>query len=114
MITKQKKIARVRARMLKFKKYPRLSVFRSNKHIYGQVIDDVKSVTLVSFSSDKIKKEDLKGKTKVQISEIVGLELAKLALKKKIKKVVFDRGPFLYHGRIRAVADGARKGGLIF
>ena len=91
---------------------PRLSVFRSNSHIYGQVIDDGKAVTLVSFSDLVLKKA---GKmNKVATAELVGEELAKAAIAKKIKKVVFDRNGFMYHGRIKAVADGARKGGLEF
>lgn len=100
--------------MLKSKKYPRLSVFRSNRYVYAQIIDDNKGVTLAAFSGKKIGKEDLKGKTKVQIAQMVGKELAKIAIKKGIKKVVFDRGEFLYHGRVKALADGAREGGLIF
>jgi large subunit ribosomal protein L18 len=114
MITRQRKIKRVRARILKSKKYPRLSVFRSNRYVYAQIIDDKKGVTLAAFSSRKIGKADLKGKTKVQIAQMVGKELAKVALKKNVKKVVFDRGEFLYHGRVKALAEGAREGGLVF
>lgn len=89
---------------------PRLSVFRSNTFIYAQVIDDEKGITLVDFSSKKV--EDAKGKTKTQESFEVGKEVAKRALEKKIKDVVFDRGGFRYHGRVKALADGAREGGL--
>jgi large subunit ribosomal protein L18 len=102
---------RVRSRVLGTDERPRLSVFRSNAHIYGQVINDTKKVTLVSFSDLLLKK----GKeTKVQLAEKVGEEVAKLAIAKKIKLVTFDRNGFRYHGRIKAVADGARKGGLEF
>lgn len=88
---------------------PRLAVFKSNKHIFAQLIDDTKHKTLV-FSSD------LKIKTgpKIDKSYEVGKQLAEKALKLKIKKVVFDRGGFLYHGRIAMVGKGAREGGLKF
>ncbi|MBI3443541.1 50S ribosomal protein L18 [Candidatus Woesebacteria bacterium] len=90
----------------------RLSVFRSSKYIYAQIIDDEKGATLVSFSDKNLKfSEKL---TKVQKAATTGEELAKRALKKKIKKVVFDRGRYKYHGRVRALAEGARKGGLVF
>lgn len=87
----------------------RLSVFKSGQHIYAQVIDDAEGKTL-AFSSDlKIKKS-----TKLEKAYQVGQSLAQMALKKKIKEVVFDRGRFLYHGRVAAVAKGAREGGLKF
>lgn len=89
---------------------PRLSVFRSNKFIYAQIIDDVKAVTLVEFSSKKI--ADTKGKTKIDQAFEVGKEIAKKALESKINTVVFDRGGYRYHGRVKALADGAREGGL--
>jgi len=88
---------------------PRLSVYRSLGHIYAQVIDDQAGKTLMAASSLKLKK----GK-KVEIAEAVGVQIAKLALDKGIKKVVFDRGEFLYHGRIKKLADAARKEGLEF
>lgn len=86
----------------------RLSVFRSSQHIYAQIIDDVKQQTLV-FASD----QKLKGMKKEKAYQ-VGLALAKKAAAKKIKEVVFDRGKFLYHGRVAEVARGAREGGLKF
>lgn len=89
---------------------PRLSVFRSNKDIYAQIIDDEKSGTIVEFSSKKLK--SAKGTTKTQKSFEVGKEISKLALEKGIKSVVFDRGGYRYHGRVKAVAEGAREGGL--
>lgn len=92
---------------------PRLSVFRSNSHIYGQIINDEKGVTLVAFSDLKIKKADKK-MTKVEVAGQVGEEIAKLALTKKIKTVIFDRNGFRFHGRVKALAEGARKGGLQF
>lgn len=87
---------------------PRLSVFRSAKHIYAQIIDDSAGKTLV-FVSDK--KETGKNMEKAYM---VGKILAEKALKEKIKEVVFDRGGFLYHGRVEALAKGAREGGLKF
>jgi large subunit ribosomal protein L18 len=94
---------------------PRLSVFRSNFHIYAQLIDDQKGVTLASASSlDK----DLKGQVKkgwdVEAAELVGKVVAEKAQKIGVKAVLFDRGPYVYHGRIKALAMGARAGGLEF
>lgn len=91
---------------------PRLNVNRSNVHIYGQIIDDEKQVTLVSLSDIGIKKAEKM--TKTQVAELVGEGIAKKAIAKKIKKVVFDRNGFVYHGRVKALAEGARKGGLNF
>ncbi|MBD02529.1 MAG: 50S ribosomal protein L18 [Candidatus Marinimicrobia bacterium] len=95
---------------------PRLVVYRSNKHITAQIIDDHKGETLVSASSyDKlIKKEVSKAKSKIDISSKVGTVIAKKAIENKIKKVVFDRNGYPYHGRIKAVADAAREAGLKF
>lgn len=88
---------------------PRLAVFRSIQHIYAQIIDDTKETTLVSASDLTIKVG-----VKSERAQAVGEDIAKKALQKKIKKVVFDRGGFKYHGRIAALAEGARKGGLEF
>lgn len=93
---------------------PRMSVFRSNKHIFAQIIDDTKDQTLVSYSDLKLKKDSDRKHSKIDNSQKVGLNLANLALKKNIKKIVFDRGGYKYHGRVKALAEGARKGGLIF
>tara|TARA_R110000868_G_scaffold29889_1_gene110945 strand:+ start:7782 stop:8132 length:351 start_codon:yes stop_codon:yes gene_type:complete len=90
---------------------PRLSVFRSNKYIYAQVIDDATGVTVASASS--IEKEVASGSNQNTASE-VGKLVAKRAAEKGIKSVVFDRGPYLYHGRVKALADAAREGGLEF
>ena len=94
---------------------PRLSVYRSNKNIYAQVIDDTTSQTLLSCSTldRSIQLSSRTGKTCVS-SRLMGEKLAELSLKKSITKIVFDRGPYLYHGRIKALADGARAGGLQF
>ncbi|EKE05167.1 MAG: 50S ribosomal protein L18P [uncultured bacterium] len=88
---------------------PRVSVFRSLKYIYAQVIDDINSTTLVSCSSLELK--NLKGDKKA-IANAVGKELAKRAQEKGITTAVFDRGSFLYHGRVKALAEGLREGGL--
>jgi large subunit ribosomal protein L18 len=94
---------------------PRLSVYRSNENIYAQIIDDTNSKTLVSCSTldRSIKLELATGRT-CEASKLIGKKLAELSLKKNITKIVFDRGPYLYHGRIKALADGAREGGLQF
>lgn len=90
-------------------KRPRLAVFRSSQHIYAQIIDDTKWKTLLSESDLKIE-----GASKQQKAYVVGSDIAKKAAKKGIKEVVFDRGGFLYHGRVSSLAEGARKGGLKF
>jgi len=90
---------------------PRLSVFRSNAYIYAQLIDDTVGKTIISISSLSVK--DIKGK-KQDISKEIGKLLAKKAKEKEITKAVFDRGSYRYHGRVKAVADGAREGGLNF
>jgi len=116
MQTKQEKRyrrhRRVRAKVKGTKDCPRLSVFRSSQHIYVQLIDDNKGKTLLSFSDSEIKKN--KGLTKIQLAKQVGSSIAKKALERKIKKVVFDRAGYKYHGRVKAVAEGARKEGLSF
>lgn len=105
---KQRK-ARVRSRITGSAERPRLTVYKSAIHIYGQIIDDEKGKTLAAASDIKVKS----GK-KLDRATSVGQELAKKALAKKIKKVTFDRNGFKYHGRVKALAEGARKGGLEF
>lgn len=113
---------RVRKKVFGTPERPRLCVFRSNKQIYAQIIDDTIGHTLVACSSltpeirEKIKELKEKGeiKNKVDIAFIVGEYLAKKALEKGITKVAFDRGGYKYHGRVKALAEGARKGGLEF
>jgi len=93
----------------------RLSVFRSSKHIYAQVIDDIKGETLVCASSlEKEMRTTLKTGANIEAAKVVGKQVAERAASKGIKDVVFDRGGYLYHGRIKALADAARKGGLNF
>ena len=93
----------------------RLSVFRSNKHIYCQIIDDVKQITLCSSSTlDPEVKKDLKSSGTIEAAEKVGKDIAAKAKKIGFEKVVFDRGGYLYHGRVRSLAEGARSSGLKF
>lgn len=114
-LTKKEKRQRIHLRVRKVVNgtaaRPRLAVFRSNKEIYCQLIDDVANVTLVAASSRD--KGIAKG-TKVETATAVGKLMAEKALKAKIETVTFDRGGFLYHGRIKALAEGAREGGLKF
>ena len=93
----------------------RLSVFRSSKHIYAQVIDDIKGETLASASSlEKTMREGKKTGANIDAAKAVGKLLAERAAAKGVKQVVFDRGGYLYHGRVKALADAAREGGLSF
>jgi large subunit ribosomal protein L18 len=94
---------------------PRLSVFRSSKHIYAQVIDDAKGETLVAASSiEKDVRAGGKSGANIEAAKAVGKRLAERAKEKGVKAVVFDRGGYLYHGRVKALADAAREGGLEF
>lgn len=104
---------RIRAKISGREEMPRLFVFRSSKHIYAQLIDDEKAKTLAAASDLEIKAKKSKG-GKVAIAYEVGKLISKKALKKKIEKVVFDRGGHKYHGRVKALAEGARAGGLKF
>jgi len=106
---RQRSKKRIRAKIVGDTKRPRLAVFKSNTHIYAQLIDDTKSVTVASASTF-----GMKGKTTIEKAKEVGKLIAVKALSSKIEKVVFDRGGFVYTGRIKAVADGAREGGLKF
>ena len=112
-IIRFKRKKRIRSRIEGSIERPRLSVFRSNKHLYAQLVDDVKGHTLVAASTLE---EDLKEKLggTIEGAKTLGNLIAKRALAKKISMVVFDRSGYLYHGRIKAVADAAREGGLKF
>ena len=108
--------ARVR-RTLRARAYgkPRLSVFRSSKQIYAQVIDDDKGVTLASASSlEKDNRGALKTGANIEAAKTIGKLIAERAVAAGVKEVVFDRGAYMYHGRVKALADGAREGGLQF
>ncbi|HYA72052.1 MAG TPA: 50S ribosomal protein L18 [Roseiarcus sp.] len=94
---------------------PRLSVFRSSKQISAQIIDDEKGVTLAAASSlEKAFREALKTGANVEAAKRIGMEIAERAKKAGVEKVVFDRGGYMYHGRVKALAEGAREGGLEF
>ena len=111
----QKRITRhkrIRAKVIGTKEIPRLYIFRSNKHIYAQLINDEKGKTLVSAKDKDI---DIKNKgKKSELAFKVGELIAKKALEQKIEKIVFDRAGYKYHGRVKLLADGARKSGLKF
>ncbi|MDD2428365.1 MAG: 50S ribosomal protein L18 [Eubacteriales bacterium] len=107
--------ARVRKKMSGTPQMPRLNVFRSNKFIYAQVIDDTKGMTLAQASSkDPSLQEQFKGLTKSEVSKLVGKTVAERALQAGITNVVFDRGGYVYMGRVSSLADGAREAGLKF
>ena len=107
--------ARVRKKVSGTAQTPRFSVYRSLNHIYVQVIDDVKGVTLVSASTmEKAVREKIKDLTKTEAAKVGGEEAAKKALAAGIETVVFDRGGYIYTGRVKSVADGAREAGLKF
>lgn len=111
---RERRHKRQRAKIFGTKERPRISVFRSNKHIYCQLVDDTKGHTIVSAKDTEIEDKEKKGKKPVEIAFLVGELLAKKAINQGIEKVVFDKGWYKYHGRVRALADGARKGGLKF
>src|SRR5688572_13908880 len=116
MLRKQERRKGVHARIRRVVKgtaeRPRLSIFRSNKQIYAQLINDTDGVTIAAASS-AVKDFTVKGK-KVDVAKEVGKQIAEKATQAGIKAVVFDRGGFLYHGRVKALAEGAREGGLQF
>ncbi len=102
---------RVRGKIKGTAERPRLSIFRSNKNIYAQLIDDEKGKTLVSIKNSEVKSKKIK---KSEMAKELGALIAKKAIEKNIKKAVFDRGGYKYHGRVKALAEGARSGGLEF
>lgn len=106
---RERRHRRIRSKVFGTQEKPRLSVYKSNKFIYAQLIDDEKGVTLAAAST-----KDVKGKGLLAKAKLAGMEIAKAAAGKKVKTVVFDRGGFIYTGRVKALADGAREGGLIF
>ena len=112
----KKRKARVRIALKKAANgKPRLSVFRSGKHIYAQVIDDTKGATVVSASTlDKEIRENIKKSSTVEAASFIGKVVAERAVKAGVSEVVFDRGGYIYHGRVKALADAAREAGLKF
>lgn len=109
----RKKHSRLRSKIFGTTETPRLAVYKSNKHIYAQIIDDVKGVTLVSSGTVEGEVKSANGGN-VEAAKLVGKTLGEKAVKAGITNVVFDRGGFLYHGRISALADAAREAGLVF
>lgn len=107
---KKRRALKVRNQLRRVSDLPRLSVFRSLDHIYAQIIDDTKGATVVSASSLKLSQTNKENKS--EVARTVGKMIAELALEKGLKKVAFDRGSYLYHGRVKALAEGARTGGL--
>ena len=112
-IDRVKRHRRVRKNLSGTAECPRLCVYRSNASIYAQIIDDTKGITLVCASSAD-KDLEITGKTKSEQAKLVGEKVGKLAIEKGIKNVVFDRGGYIYTGRVQALADGARSAGLEF
>lgn len=110
-VARQKRHARVRAKISGTAACPRLNVYRSNSHIFAQVIDDTTGTTLVSSSTLALK---LENSSNIEAATKVGTDVAEKALAKDIKKVVFDRGGYVYHGRVKALAEAARAAGLEF
>ncbi len=115
-VQKKQRHLRARKKVEGTELVPRLSIFRSGKHIYAQIIDDSNMKTIVSASDTKLKNKSKTEDKSIKVSSAfaVGEEVASKALSKKVKKVVFDTGGNKYHGRVKALADGARKGGLNF
>ena len=106
---------RVRQKISGTTKVPRLSVFRSLKHIYAQIIDDEAGLTLVSASTlDADVRSEVAGLGKIEQAQVVGKRLAEKALSKGVERVVFDRAGYVYHGRVKALAEASREGGLVF
>lgn len=109
-IKKETRHKRIKAKIIGTKEIPRFCVFRSSKHIYGQLIDDEKGKTLISAKDTDIKKKIKKTELALEVGKLI----AKKALEKKIGKIIFDRAGYKYHGRVKSLADGARQGGLKF
>ena len=115
IVGRERRKLRIRRRMSGTKEQPRLTVFRSARHIYAQVVDDSAGSTLAHASTlSRDVRGDLGEANKTEAAKRVGAAIAKLLLAKGIQRVVFDRNGYLYHGRVRALADAARKGGLKF
>lgn len=112
-VARLKRQARIRKKIKGTSQRPRLSVFRSARHVYAQIVDDTAGTTLVTASTvEKTFKEQPEPENKKSAATQIGKLIAQRALDKGIKKVVFDRNGFLYHGRVKALSDGAREGGL--
>lgn len=110
--TQQRRALRVRSEVTGTTERPRLAVSRSNQHLYAQLIDDSQSKTLTGFSTKSLKVKTTKGQAKTQLAQALGEHIAQKAKDLKITQAVFDRGANRYHGRLKTLADSARKGGL--
>ena len=104
--------ARIRKKVIGTEERPRLVVFRSHRHIYAQLVNDISGEVIAHASTLGVSIKERTGK--IQLSGLVGQQMAQRAIEKNIKQVVFDRGGFIYHGRVEAVATAARQGGLVF
>lgn len=113
-VTRLKRQVRVRRKIRGTNERPRLNVFKSARHIYAQLIDDSKGVTIVATSTLSSTIENLSSTGNINAASYVGKDIARLAIEKGITTVVFDRNGFLYHGRIKALAEAAREAGLLF
>ena len=114
-LSRLKRKKRIRKHLSGTDQKPRMSVFRSSKHIYAQLIDDINGHTLAAASSmEKVVKDQPKFESKIAKAEYIGKILGERAIEKGVKKVVFDRNGFQYHGRVKAVSKGARDAGLVF
>lgn len=114
LIHRIKRHKKVRAKIKGTNKIPRVSVFRSNRHIFVQLIDDITGKTILSNNTVKTKSKTAPKGTKTNVASKIGEIIAQKAKEKGIKRVVFDRGGYKYHGRVKALAEGLRKGGLEF
>jgi large subunit ribosomal protein L18 len=114
--SRDKRRVRIRKKIRGTQERPRLTVYRSLRHMYAQLVDDDKGVTLgtVSTQTESITAQLTEHRKKAEVAKLVGMEIARLAKDMNITSVVFDRNGYLYHGRVKAVADGAREGGLQF
>ena len=108
-IQRTRRHARIRSKVVGLSDRPRLSIYKSNKYIWAQVIDDTKKITVAASTT-----KGVKGKNETERAHLAGKKIAEAAIAKGVKRVVFDRGGFIYTGRVRAFADGAREGGLTF
>ncbi len=108
---RKKRKTRIRKKVFGTSERPRLVVYRSNRYIYAQIIDDINGHTIAAYSSLKLGENNTLNK---EIAKKVGKKIAKIAMEKNVEKVVFDRNGYIYHGRVKALAEGAREGGLKF
>ncbi len=113
-IARSKRVKRIRKKISGTPERPRLRIFKSSRHIYGQIIDDVAGNTLASMSTLNQAMKDSGAERKIGKAHKVGMLLAELAKSKGVIEVIFDRGGYIYHGRVKAFSEGARKGGLVF